>query len=426
MSELDAPNEPFRRVDLARLALTKLRVEDGVRIEEVFRRVTETAAEVMAVERVGVWLLTDQRRALRCANLFERSKGVHSSGATLQASEFPEYFRALELRKTIPAEVANVDPRTSALAKVYLAPLGITSILDAAIFVGGDAVGVVCHEHTGRPREWSSEERDFAGSMADLVALKMRAAEMEEARAVLRAQSQQLAEARRVDGMAELAAGVAHDFKNVLTVMLGISELIAAGAPGSAATATLARQMTAAGQRGIGLANELMAFARPGPDSSRVVCPAEVVTGLRELLCSAAGPRHPIELDASGSAGRVLLAPEQLERAVLNLVVNARDAMPEGGPIAIRITDQIGTDDRGAPGRYVTLEVTDRGTGIPAAVLPKIFDPFFTTKPRGQGTGLGLAVIQQVVNHCGGFVRVESAVGRGTTFRLFFPRISSS
>lgn len=163
------PAEPQRTADLARLDLTRLRIEDGVRLETVFERVTETAADILNVERVGVRLMVDQRRALRCVDLFDRSKKSHSSGVTLQVKDFPEYFSVLERRKTLPAEVALTNPRTFGLTDAYLAPLGITSMLDASIFIGGEVVGVLCHEHTGPLREWTTEERDFAGSMADLM-----------------------------------------------------------------------------------------------------------------------------------------------------------------------------------------------------------------------------------------------------------------
>jgi two-component system cell cycle sensor histidine kinase/response regulator CckA len=228
--------------------LTKLRIEDDIALETVFRRVTETAADVLNVERVGVWLLVDERQALRCVDLFERSKATHSAGITVQVCAFPEYFAALERRKTVPAEVALTDPRTSELADAYLTPLGITSMLDATIFGGGEVVGVVCHEHIGAPREWTTEQRDFAGSMADVLALKSQAAEMAELRVALRTQAMQLAESRRVGSLAEMAAGVAHDFNNILTVMIGGAELIAENPACPAEVAAIAQRITAAGR----------------------------------------------------------------------------------------------------------------------------------------------------------------------------------
>ena len=426
MSESSSPPESNRPADIARLDLTKLRIEDGIALETVFRRVTETAADILNVERVGVWLLVDERRALRCVDLFERSKATHSAGITLQVCEFPEYFAALERRKTVPAEVALTDPRTGGLADAYLIPLGITSMLDATIFVDDEVVGVVCHEHIGAPREWTTEQRDFAGSMADVLALKLRAAEIEELRSALRTQAMQLAESRRVGALAEMAAGVAHDFNNILTVMIGGAELIAENPACPSEVAAFARQITAAGQRGVALAKELMGFARPGPRSSRVIRPAEVLTSQLVVLQAAAGARHPVTLEARSATGRVLIDPNQLERIVLNLVVNARDAMSAGGPIGVLVDAVVERDDDGKPGQYVLIAVSDCGTGIPPAVLARIFDPFFTTKPRGQGTGVGLAVVYQIVSYAGGFVRVETAVGQGSTFRVYLPQVSSS
>jgi signal transduction histidine kinase len=413
---------PQRPADLARLGITRLRIEDGVSLETVFRHVTEAGAEIVNVERVGVWLLVDQGRALRCVDLYERSKQSHSSGVTLQLDEFPEYRAALSGRKTLPAEAAATDPRTSGLAEAYLEPLGIGALLDASILVGGELVGVVCHEHVGPKREWTTEERDFAGSMADLLALKIRAAEMEEAKIALKTQANQLAEARRLDSLAEMAAGVAHDLSNFLTVVLGGAEAILRDSSDPRVLES-AHLVLEAGKKGTSLSKELMSIARPGRRSSKVIRPVEVVSRQAPLLQSAAGDKHRVVIRSgeAGGGGRVLISPEQLERMVHNLVINARDAMPDGGDIVVRLDAVETVDESGKPGRYQLVEVVDRGKGIPPQVLPRIFDPFFTTKPRGQGTGLGLAVVHQIAAYAGGFVRVESVVGQGSTFSIFLP-----
>jgi signal transduction histidine kinase len=249
---------------------------------------------------------------------------------------------------------------------------------------------------------------------------------MEELRVALRTQAMQLSESRRTGSLAEMAAGVAHDFSNILTVMIGVAELIAENPTCPSEVAAFARQITAAGQRGVALAKELLGLARPSPRSSRVVRPAEVITSQLLVLQAAAGERHPINLEVRSAAERVLIDPHQLERVVLNLVVNARDAMPDGGPIGVLVDAVVERDEDGRPGQYVLIAVSDCGTGIPPAVLARIFDPFFTTKPRGQGTGVGLAVVSQVVHYAGGFVRVETAVGQGSTFRVYLPWVSSS
>lgn len=421
-----SPSEPRRPADAARLNLAKIRIEDGISLETAFKRVTETAAVVLDVERVGIWLFIDERKSLRCVDLFECSKATHSAGVTLQTKEFPEYFAALESRRSIPAEVAVTDPRTSRLAEAYLVPLGITSMLDAPIYVAGEVIGVLCHEHVGSPREWTTEQRDFASAMADMLSLKIRAAEAEELRSALRLQAAQLAETQRLNELAETAAGVAHDFNNILTVMLGSAQVIA-GDPGCPPPlAELARHIVAAGERGIALAKSLTEYALPGPHSSRVIRPAELVANQLGLLQSAVGRSFPIGLTIRSDAGRVMIDAHQLDRALLNLVLNSRDALPNAGPIHVAVDTVSDLDETGKPGQFVLIEVRDSGTGIEPAVLGRIFDPFFTTKPRGKGTGVGLAVVQQVVRYAGGFIRVESTLNKGTTFRVYLPCVSNS
>ncbi|MBS0660143.1 MAG: GAF domain-containing protein [Verrucomicrobia bacterium] len=416
---------PTRPADAARLTLSRFRVEDGVPLATVFERVTEESAEVLGVERVGVWLFVEERKALRCVNLFERSRREHSAGTTLQTQEFPAYFEALAQRKTVPAEDARHDARTGGLAEAYLEPLGIAALLDAPISLGGEIVGVLCHEHIGHPREWTTEERDFAGSMADLLALKMKAAELEELRATVQAQTAQLAEARHLSELAETAAGIAHDFNNILGVVLGNAELIRSDSACPPHLAELTQQIVAAGRRGCALAAELTDFARPRRRASRMVRPAEVVAAQRPLLEKAAGERHTLEFELGSGADRVLIDPLQLERVVLNLVVNARDAMPGGGRIRVSVACRLERDEAGQTGHFVVISVADEGCGIAPHLRTRIFTPFFTTKPRGQGTGVGLAVVQQVTRYAGGFVRVESEEGRGSTFRVFLPRASA-
>ena len=426
MAESPKPTAPHvsvglqRPADLARLEIARLKVEQTASLETVFRRVTEICAEYLGVERAGVWLLTDQNRALRCVDLFERSRRSHSSGVTLQLDEFPEYRDALLERKTVPAETAETDPRTSGLAAAYLKPLGIGAMLDASILMGGELVGVVCNEHVGPSREWTTEERDFAGSMADLLAFKIRSAEMEEAKVALGTQTNQLAESRRVGALAEMAAGVAHDVGNFLTVVLCGAETILTDT-NDPKVAQSARMILEAAQRGTVLTRELMEIARPGQHSSRVLRPERVLAEQAPLLQKAVGDRYEVVISTGKSGGRVLIAPEQLERLVHNLVLNARDAMPGGGTIQVNLESVEVADDSGNSGRYQMVEVVDHGQGIPQQVLPRIFDPFFSTKPRGMGTGLGLAVVNQIAAYAGGFVRVETELGKGSRFRVYLP-----
>jgi signal transduction histidine kinase len=252
----------------------------------------------------------------------------------------------------------------------------------------------------------------------------MQAAETEDLRTTLRSQAGELAEARRVRAVAESVAGVAHDFNNLLTIMVGAAELIATEPDASEEIVELARRIVSVGFRGEALGRSLIEFAEPSPPVSRVVRPAEIVAGQLELLQAAAGDRHLVQLEVRSTAGRVLIDPHQLERVLLNLVVNARDAMPDGGTIRVIVDNGSNADSGDSLGEFVVVAVADEGSGIEPEVLSRIFDPFFSTKPRGQGTGVGLAVVRQVVDYSGGFVCVDTGLGKGTTFRVYLPRAS--
>lgn len=421
---MPAPGEPRRRTDDARLEIVRLTPGPTLHLPDIFRRVCEIAAETLEVERVGIWFFVEDGAALACAHLFERSKQEHSEGATLRVADSPAYFAALLNRKAIPAEMAISDPRTLQLADDYLTSLGITSLLDAPIYLGGSVVGVVCHEHIGPPREWSTEERDFAGSMADQIALKMRAAEVHELKAALHTLDTQLAETRRLEALGQFATGIAHDFRNLLTVILGTSGLLASRTDLPPEVREEVQQIEDAAQRGANLTTELMRYSRNQSLATQVVPVAETVEQMLEILRIAAGPGHPIEYQATPGSGRVLIDSTQLERVLMNLVVNARDAMPDGG--AIQITVSKDTDANGHGAGYARIEVRDSGHGIDPAHRDRLFDPFFTTKEIGKGTGLGLAIVKQIVDRAGGFIRVESAPDRGTAMQVFLPRITGN
>jgi len=415
---------PRRTTDVARLQVARLRVDSKMSLGDIFTTVTERCTQTLEVERAGIWMLVDDNRILRCADLYESSKGLHSAGATLHVDDFPDYFAALARRKTVAAEVAKTDPYTSSLAGAYLVPLGITSMLDAAIFVSGEIVGVICHEHVGTEREWTTEARDFASSMADLLALKIRAAEVEELRSVLKTQDAQIAEAQHLKSLSQMAAGTAHDFNNILTVVSNYATLIDMDESASPAIAKSAQQIIDAAARGTRLVAELLSFAKPSRASVRVLRPAEFLRENLSYFQTAVGAKHSVRLDIRTDGALVFASPDQLHRAVTNLIINARDAMPEGGEIVI--THDIvaeGNGDSHAT-KFAMIAVTDTGTGIPDELIVRIFDPFFTTKCAGKGTGLGLAIVAQTVRQTGGFVSVESAIDKGTTFRMHIPLAS--
>jgi signal transduction histidine kinase len=417
-------SEGLRDYEVARLRMARTRVAGGASLHAVLQEACGLAARTLGVDRVGIWLLVDDGRALRCFHCYERSKDQHSEGAVLRAADFPNYFRALEERRDIPAARALENPMTHELSQAYLQPLGIVSMLDAPIYREGRVVGVVCHEHA-KPRDWSTEDRDFAGSVADRVAAHLDEAAREAAEARLRTLEAHSLEASKMEALGRLAAGVAHDFRNILSVVVGFAHEIRRDAHVSERVAHAAREIEEAAGRGASLSRELLGFGREEARTPRVIDVAEVVEGMAAMMRTAIGRSHELAIRCDHPLGRVLIDRSQLERTLLNLVLNARDAMAAGGTVAVSVSEARVTDGPGAAGVYVVLEVADTGIGMDEVTRERIFEPFFTTKPSGKGNGIGLSVVYRVVERAGGFLHVESELGRGTRMRVYLPRVAA-
>ena len=235
----------------------------------------------------------------------------------------------------------------------------------------------------------------------------------------------QLAESGRLETVGRLAGGIAHDFNNLLTAILGGAEAARAAGLPAGAEADLA-QMEDAARRGAALVRQLLAFARQQRLQPRVVELNEAVEAIAPLLRRLLGQAVRLDLALERPGRRVRVDPTQLDQVILNLAVNARDAMPRGGTLRIATGHRVvlRPDGEGAlpPGRWVVLEVGDTGNGIPPEALPRLFEPFFTTRLEKGGTGLGLATVQGIVAQSGGHIAVESRLGEGTTFRIHLPR----
>jgi signal transduction histidine kinase len=412
-----------RTYEAAQLALARLSVAGGGSLADGFRETTRVAAETLGVERVGIWLFVDGGRAIRCHQLFERSKQKYSEGAVLCAADFPAYFAALAERRDVPAADARKSVLTSELADAYLGPLGIASMLDVPIYRGGEVVGVVCHEDS-RPREWSESDRTFAVSVSDAIARQLEEVARRDAESQLREHEAHWSELEKMEALGRLAAGIAHDFRNLLTVVIGYADEIKrrSAEPRSIEAAS---EILATALRGSALIRELVQFGRDHKSDARVLDVADAVEAMAPVLRTAVGSNHPVEIRAERPIGRVLIDRSQLERVLLNLVLNARDAMPSGGTIEVGVREADVMAAGGESGTYVVVEVADTGVGMDREIQSRIFEPFFTTKPAGHGTGIGLAVVYRVVERCGGFLHVESEPGQGTRIRVYLPRVAA-
>lgn len=237
----------------------------------------------------------------------------------------------------------------------------------------------------------------------------------------------QMEEGARLQSIGQLAGGVAHDFNNLLAAISGAAEAALARAPEPETTEDL-RQILDSAARGARLVRQLLAFASRQALAPRVIALGSAIEAMAPLLTRLLGARHGLVLELDLPGPRTRVDPSQLDQALLNLVVNARDAMPDGGSIRIGLSSvDLAAEEvaQGAvipPGAWAVLSVADEGAGIPATLLPRIFEPFFTTR-RGQGgTGLGLSTVLGILRQSGGHVSVSSEPGRGTLFRLWFPR----
>ena len=239
------------------------------------------------------------------------------------------------------------------------------------------------------------------------------------------AQSRQ---ASRMEAVGQLAGGIAHDFNNLLTAILGYAELLSERPLGEAALADVA-EISRAAERAASLTKQLLAFSRQQVQRIAVFVLNDVVSGTESMLARLLGEDIRICKDLAPDLGRVRADPGQIEQVLVNLVVNARDAMPKGGTLRLETRDvdldeaYVAAHPAGTPGPYVMLAVSDDGCGMDPATLARIFEPFFTTKPPGKGTGLGLATVYGIVKQSGGFVWVYSDPGHGSTFRIYLPRV---
>ena len=239
----------------------------------------------------------------------------------------------------------------------------------------------------------------------------------------------QLLHAQKMESVGRLAGGVAHDFNNMLTVILGEAELIREAMPEGSACRESAEEISRAAHRSRDVTRQLLAFSRKQVAAPRAVDLNALAEEMRQALARLIGEDIELVLAPAPALWPVRLDPAQLDQILVNLVVNARDAMPDGGRITIETTNVVVSDTRAAPalagipaGRYALLVVRDEGAGMDEETLAHLFEPFFTTKRAGTGTGLGLATVYGIVTQNRGYVRVESAPARGSTFRIYLPR----
>lgn len=398
----------------------------GRPLSDILCGITEAAARTLRVARVNVWLYDVEHQGLTCIEGFDARTGKHEAGETLLARDHPNYFRSLELLRNISALDAREDSRTEEL-DAYLRRHEVTTILDVPIVRSGQVVGVVCHEHAGEPRSFGVSDRLFAGSIGDLVALVLETAQRVELEREQARMRESVARMAQIESLGWLAAGVAHDFRNLLTVILTNTEFLQRAlvdteqreAAQSIAEATfLARD----------LCQQLQAYAGKGSNDPRACKIDTVIADTIRAFRGRVPSQVVFQTQLDTHLPPALLDRIAIGRLVMNLLVNALEALPpEGGTVRLVLREcepseadlALGYDFRVAPGRCALLEVTDTGAGIKPELLARVAEPFYTTKERG--SGLGLATVLGTVRAHRGVFRIESTLGHGTSCRIWIP-----
>ena len=292
---------------------------------------------------------------------------------------------------------------------------------------GGAPIGVieVLNKATG---QIDRDDLDFLVVIASIAAAAIERTNNAE---VLRQKDLQLQQSQKMEAMGRLAGGVAHDFNNLLTVIRGFTEMIVSTLDPAAASRRYADELMKAANQASGLTNHLLVFSRKQVLEPRLINLNDLVSNSEMILRRLIGNDVALFTDLDPHIGLVKADPGQIEQVIMNLCVNARDAMPQGGSLTIKtaMTELDDSRSREAPdlhpGRYVLLSVADTGSGMDQATQAKLFEPFFTTKAPGKGTGLGLSIVYGIVKQSNGHVAVTSKVGHGTTFTIYLPQVEA-
>jgi two-component system, chemotaxis family, CheB/CheR fusion protein len=251
------------------------------------------------------------------------------------------------------------------------------------------------------------------------------------AQQALHRSEEHLRQSQKMEAVGRLAGGIAHDFNNLLTAIIGYSSMLCDRLAGDESAIQQVLEIKTAGERAASLTQQLLAFSRRQVLQPKVLDLNSIVADFEKMLRRLVGERIEVAVGCELALWQVRADPGEIGRAIMNLSLNARDAMPDGGTLAIETANVTlsGADAPGedlAPGRYVTMTVRDTGVGMDAEMRAHIFEPFFTTKETGKGTGLGLATVLGIVEQSGGVIRCESQLGEGTTFRIFLPAVAEA
>ncbi len=398
----------------------------GETVESALEAVCHELAVAFELPRVDVALFDKAKTIATAAAEYPAPDRPPSPDESVEMAGNAAFQTLCTHRRPLAIEEAQIDPRLAPMHNL-LRRRGTVSLLLLPLVVGEETVGSLGMEAV-EPRVFSAKEVDLARRVAEQVSGVLARARFQEEH---RRMEEQFYEAQKMEAVGRLAGGIAHDFNNVLTVIVLGARLMERRLNPEDPLWSHLQSIKDAAERATGLTRQLLAFGRSEPVEPQTLNLNQVLDGLDRMLRRLIGEDIELTMRLATDLWPIEIDPTRIEQVVINLAVNARDALPDGGKLTIE-TANVVLDEAFAnrhlgvqPGEYVMLAVSDNGTGMDDEVKRHIFEPFFTTKERGKGSGLGLATVFGVVKQNRGYVRVHSKVGDGTVFEVYLPRAAA-